>query len=115
MSSTSTRSNGRLSSAMTAASSAAPDGTLRALLRTMGAFHRVMEPYFARFGISGSQWGVLRTLGRAQDEGLPALRLTELSDRLLVRPPSVTEVVNRLQHIGLVTRAEDASDQRAKQ
>ena len=49
-----------------------------------------MQPYFARFGITGSQWGILRTLHRAEREGLPSLRVTDLSDRLLVRPPSIT-------------------------
>jgi DNA-binding MarR family transcriptional regulator len=92
----------------------ATDGTFRSLVLTMGAFKRVMEPYFAGFGIGGSQWGVLRTLARAHDEGLPALRLRDLSDRLVIRPPSVTEVVNRLHRMGLVSSTEVATDQRAK-
>jgi DNA-binding MarR family transcriptional regulator len=76
---------------------------------------RVMEPFFASHGISGGQWGVLRALQRAADEGKPALRLMDLSDRLLVRPPSVTGVVDGLERLGLVERAADESDQRSKQ
>ena len=58
----------------------------RSLIRTLGLLKRVMEPHFARFGISGSQWGVLRTLHRAQEEeGLVDLRLIDLGDRLLIR------------------------------
>ena len=67
------------------------------------------------FGISGSQWGVLITLHRCdEEEGRPALRLTDLGDRLIVRPPSVTGVVDRLQRMGLVARTASADDHRAK-
>ena len=92
----------------------AVDGTFRSLVLTIGAFKRVMEPYFATFGIGGAQWGVLRTLHRAQLDGAQSLRLTDLSDRLVIKPPSVTEVVNRLQRMGLVRRADVVGDQRAK-
>jgi DNA-binding MarR family transcriptional regulator len=92
-----------------------PDNALRELIRTFGLAQRVMQPYFARFGISGSQWGVLRNLHRTELEGLPALRQSELSKRLLVRPPSVTGVVARLERAGLVSRQGSAADLRAKQ
>src|SRR5215208_6059693 len=94
--------------------SLAPEGAFRALLRTLGLLKRVMEPYFARFGISGSQWAVLRTLHRAEEEGTAELRLTGLSDRLLIRPPSVTGVVDRLERQGFIERSVAADDQRAK-
>jgi DNA-binding MarR family transcriptional regulator len=81
----------------------------------MGLVERVMHPYFARFGITGAQWGVLRNLHRAELDGQPALRLTDLSERLLIRPPSVTTVVDRLERARLVTRGELATDLRAKQ
>jgi DNA-binding MarR family transcriptional regulator len=73
-----------------------------------------MQHYFARFGISGSQWGLLRTLHRAEEEGQLRLRLTDLSDRLLVRPPSVTGAVDRLERAGLVLRDHATVDQRSK-
>src|SRR5438477_7416537 len=90
------------------------EGTCRALLRVQGLLERVMQPYFAQFGISGSQWGVLRNLHRAEEQGAPGLRLTDLSDRLLIRPPSVTGVVDRLERAGLVERKGSPSDQRSK-
>jgi DNA-binding MarR family transcriptional regulator len=72
---------------------------------------RVMEPYFRAHGISGSQWGVLRVLSRSEPEGLhPSV----LSERLLVRPPSATGVVSRLEKMGLVSRSSSQEDQRAK-
>src|SRR5438105_15342904 len=90
------------------------EGAFRELLRVLGLLERVMQPYFAQFGISGSQWGVLRNLHRALEQGLPGLRLTDLSDRLLIRPPSVTGVVDRLERVGLVVRDGSPEDLRAK-
>lgn len=91
------------------------EGAFRELIRTLGLLERVMQRHFARFGISGSQWGVLKHLHRAEEEGLPGLRLTDLSDRLLIRPPSVTGVVDRLERAGLVIRDGSPTDLRAKQ
>jgi DNA-binding MarR family transcriptional regulator len=91
------------------------EGAFRELLRVQGLLERVMQPYFAQFGISGSQWGVLRNLHRAEEQGLAGLRLTDLSDRLLIRPPSVTGVVDRLERAGLVVRDGSPFDMRAKQ
>jgi DNA-binding MarR family transcriptional regulator len=88
--------------------------TFRALLRAMGLLRREMEPFFARFGISGAQWGMLRTLLRAEREGQAALRLTDMGKRLLIRPPSVTVVVDRLRRLGLVERTASATDHRSK-
>jgi DNA-binding MarR family transcriptional regulator len=86
----------------------------RSLIRTLGLLRRVMEPYFARQGISASQWAVLRNLQRASEKGVRGLRPKDLSDRLLVRPPSVTGVIDRLERMRLVTRAASHDDQRAK-
>ena len=50
----------------------------------------VMDPFFAEFGISGAHWGVLRSLYRAEQENQGEVRLTDLGDRLIIRPPSVS-------------------------
>ncbi len=90
------------------------DNPLREFIRVEGLLDRVMQHYFARFGISGSQWGLLRTLHRAEQEGQSRLRLTDLSDRLLIRPPSVTGAVDRLERAGLVVRDSASLDHRSK-
>jgi DNA-binding MarR family transcriptional regulator len=90
------------------------ENAVRQLIRTFGLLERVMQAYFARFGISGSQWGVLRNLHRAEQEGLSGLRLTDLGNRLLISPPSVTGVVDRLVRAGLVVRSGSPTDLRAK-
>lgn len=91
-----------------------PEILFRGFLRTFGLLRRAMDPYFSQFGISGSQWGVLRTLARASEEGMAGLRLKDLGARLLIQPPSVTGVVDRLERLGLVARAADTDDLRAK-
>jgi DNA-binding MarR family transcriptional regulator len=92
----------------------APESAFRSIIRTFGLLDRVMHPYFSRFGISGAQWGVLRTLHRAELDGIAALRVTELGKRLIIRPPSVTSVVDRLERDGLVSREPAADDRRVK-
>src|SRR5436305_3266338 len=91
------------------------ENAFRELIRTFGLAERVMQPYFARFGISGSQWGVLRNLQRCEEEGLPGLRLSELSDRLLIRPASVTGLIDRLERAALVERISSTTDLRVTQ
>src|SRR5437588_1971942 len=105
--------NGTINGSQTSPRTA--ESAFREMIRVFGLLERVMNPYFARFGISGSQWGVLRNLHRAEQDGLPCLRLTELGERLLIRPPSVTGLVDRLERAGLVVRDGLPTDLRAKQ
>jgi DNA-binding MarR family transcriptional regulator len=91
-----------------------PESAFRELIRSFGLVERVMQPHFARFGISASQWGVLRSLHRAEQDGRSKLRLSELSDRLLIRPPSVTGLVDRLERARLVARDDSPTDLRTR-
>lgn len=91
------------------------EAAFRAFARASGLFHNAMEPYFAKFGLTGAQWGVLRALRRAEDAGeRDGLRLAELGRKLLVRPPSVTSVIDRLEIMGMVERRADTTDLRGK-
>src|SRR5512140_2854253 len=84
------------------------------LIRSYGRLRQVMDPYFARFGISASQWAILRVLQRAEAAGQRGLRLTDLGQRLLIRPPSVTAVVDRMERRGLLERQPSRTDQRSR-
>ncbi|RIL09640.1 MAG: hypothetical protein DCC75_06075 [Proteobacteria bacterium] len=91
------------------------ESPFHAVIRTYGFIHRYMQPFFQRYGISVSQWGVLRTLIQLNDEGVQQVNLKVLSERLLIQPPSVTGVVDRLERMELVSRVRCQGDQRAKQ
>jgi hypothetical protein len=61
----------------------------RSLLRAFGSLKKVMEPYFAQFGISRPQWAVLIVLHRSEQEGaVGGMRLRDLGERLFIRPPA---------------------------
>jgi DNA-binding MarR family transcriptional regulator len=89
------------------------EASFRALIRVSGLLDRVLQPYFGRFGISRSQWAVLRVLQRAEHSGSPSLRLVDLGERLLVRPPSVSGLVSRMEHLGYIKRIPSKNDLRS--
>jgi len=69
------------------------------------AFEQLLKPY----GISLTQYNVLRILQGAEPEGLCR---NELRDRMLTRMPDVTRLLDRLELAGLVTRTREAEDRR---
>jgi DNA-binding MarR family transcriptional regulator len=71
-----------------------------------------MEPRFAQFGISPAQWAILRTIHRSESSGAQPPRVTDLSQQLLLRPPSVTGVVNRLERMRMVAKIASRGDLR---
>jgi DNA-binding MarR family transcriptional regulator len=85
-----------------------------ALLKTWGLIRQVQEPYFARFGITASQWGMLRVLHRAETNGETELSFKDLSERLMIQPPSVTIGVDRLERQKLVERHISKADLRMR-
>lgn len=69
------------------------------------AFDRMLKP----FGISGTQYNVLRILRGAEANGLCR---NEIRDRLITRMPDVTRLLDRMEEAGLVSRARDDDDRR---
>jgi len=95
-------------------SNASPSGdAFVTLLRTIGAVRHVMDPFFARFNLTGPQWGFLRALYESHQAGVP-VRLTDLSNQMIIRPPSATVLVDRLVRMGLVKRVPQPDDQRSR-
>src|ERR1700761_4181889 len=88
------------------------EAVFRVFLGTSGLLRTKMREYFTRFGISGAQWGVLRVLNKAEKDGHAGVRLTDIGQRVLITPPSVTGVVNRLEKLGWVARIAVEEDQR---
>src|SRR5258706_11957250 len=82
-----------------------PETAFRALIRTFGLLERVMQPYFARFGISGAQFGVMRTLQRAEQGGSAGFGGAEPSECVWLRAPRVSRVADLPVRGELVARA----------
>jgi DNA-binding MarR family transcriptional regulator len=95
-------------------SPAVSEAVLHSFLRAWGLLRQAQDPYFARFGISASQWGILRVLQRAELKGETELPLKEVGARLLIQPPSVTGVVDRLERLGFVKRSPSKTDLRVR-
>src|ERR1041385_5374849 len=73
--------------------------------RLMDKFELFLRPY----GITATQYNVLRILRGAEPEGLCR---NELRDRMLTRMPDVTRLLDRMEEAGLVERARDHEDRR---
>jgi DNA-binding MarR family transcriptional regulator len=95
-------------------SPAVTEAVFHSFLRLWGLLRQAQDPYFARFGISASQWGILRVLQRAELKGQTELPLKVVGERLLIQPPSVTGVVDRLERQGFVKRNPSKTDLRVR-
>lgn len=69
------------------------------------AFAESLKPY----GITGTQYNVLRILRGAGAEGLCR---NDVRDRLVAKVPDATRLIDRLVEAGLVTRTRESEDRR---
>lgn len=69
------------------------------------AFEQMLRPY----GITGTQYNVLRILRGAPQDGLCR---NEIRDRLVTRMPDVTRLLDRMEAAGLITRTRGSADRR---
>ncbi len=77
--------------------------------RTMSLLEAGMERVLKPYGISGTQYNVLRILRGA---GVDGLCRNEIGDRLIARMPDVTRLLDRMEEAGLVARQRDTKDRR---
>lgn len=68
-------------------------------------FERMLKPY----GITGTQYNVLRILRGAGPDGLCR---NEVAERLINRMPDATRLLDRMEEAGLVSRERSESDRR---
>jgi DNA-binding MarR family transcriptional regulator len=68
-----------------------------------------VEDLLKPYGISGTQYNVLRILRGAGEGGLCR---NELRDRMLTRMPDMTRLLDRMEEAGLVTRSRERDDRR---
>lgn len=65
------------------------------------------------FGLSPAQGRAFRVITHHDHDAEDELRLSGLADRLRIAPRSTTEVVDRLEELGLVERHPSSTDRRA--
>src|SRR6266851_10466830 len=83
---------------------------LFAVLHASGVLEARMESRLADVGLSIAKLAALRQLRLAGD----SLPLGQLADRLACVKSNVTQLVDRLEADGLVTRAPDPNDRRSR-
>lgn len=82
------------------------------LMRTADALRNEVESWLKPFGLTGTQYNVLRILRGARPGGLPC---REIGERMITRDPDITRLLNRLEDRGLVERKRDRHDRRVIQ
>jgi DNA-binding MarR family transcriptional regulator len=79
------------------------------LLRTADALARGAEEVIKPFGLSGTQYNILRILRGAGAQGLCC---HEAAERMLTHDPDITRLLDRLERRGLIVRVRASSDRR---
>lgn len=78
------------------------------VLRTSDQLHLRMARLFREFGLTPSQYNVLRIL-RGENRPLPCL---EIAERMIQVVPAMTGLLDRLEKLGLVVRQRCMEDRR---
>ena len=79
------------------------------LLRTAAIVNHSIDEVLRPFGLTGTQFNVLRILNGAGPEGLCG---REVGERMLNRVPDVPRLLERLEKAELVSRIRDREDRR---
>lgn len=79
------------------------------VVRTSSALMDMVEDLLKPYGISATQYNVLRILRGAGEGGLCR---NDLRDRMLTRMPDMTRLLDRMEEAGLVTRSRESDDRR---
>lgn len=79
------------------------------LLRTAAALDHAMAEALKPYGITPTQYNVLRILRGAGEQGLCR---NEVRERMVARVPDATRLLDRMEAAGLTQRARDSRDRR---
>lgn len=79
------------------------------VVRTSATLLDALEELLKEYGISSTQYNVLRILRGAEPDGLCR---NELRDRMLTRMPDMTRLLDRMEEAGLVSRTRLDTDRR---
>jgi DNA-binding MarR family transcriptional regulator len=79
------------------------------LLRTADFLDRAMERMIRPFGVTSTQYNVLRILRGAHPQGLTC---SAIGDRMITAEPDVTRLLTRLRNLKFVKQHRDRNDRR---
>lgn len=79
------------------------------LQRTAEGLARGVAEELKAYGVTATQYNVLRILRGAEPHGLPC---SEIAERMVTRDPDVTRLLDRLAKLELVTRERSSEDRR---
>ena len=79
------------------------------VIRTSSLLLDEIEQLLRPYGITATQYNVLRILRGSEPGGLCR---NELRDRMLTRMPDVTRLLDRMEEVGFVARAREDEDRR---
>ena len=79
------------------------------VIRTGSLLLDDVEQFLKPYGVTATQYNVLRILRGADPAGLCR---NELRDRMLTRMPDVTRLLDRMEQVGLVARTRENEDRR---
>ena len=79
------------------------------LLRTAAIVDHANDEALRPYGLTGTQFNVLRILKGAGDNGLCG---REIGERMINRVPDVPRLLERLEKAGLISRERDSDDRR---
>ena len=79
------------------------------LQRTMDVLGRQMDALLKPFGVSATQYNVLRILRGA---GAAGLKCSEIGERMVSHDPDITRLLDRIEKRGFISRAREEKDRR---
>jgi len=79
------------------------------LARTAAMLMHRMEQHFREFGLTGTQYNVLRIVAGAGPDGISQC---DIASRLVAETPDVPRLLKRTETAGLIRRAADPDDKR---
>ena len=79
------------------------------LMRTAAIVDHATDEAFRPYGITGTQYNVLRILRGVKPDGLCG---REIGERMITRVPDVPRLLERLEKAGFISRERDPNDRR---
>ncbi|HET7041888.1 MAG TPA: MarR family transcriptional regulator [Gemmatimonadales bacterium] len=79
------------------------------IVRTADLLNRAFASALKPYGLTSTQYNVLRILRGADADGLPS---GEVAERMITREPDITRLLDRMEEKGWVRRLRDQEDRR---